>query len=105
MFGKPITNLYKTYGLNVINRGRDIRPCGTQLVVLFDCPAGAGVDDAEGGKDEARGENTGIKPFTTEFGTLNSPALAGLLNNLPSARNLNVHIVVMSTLRPPQGPN
>ncbi|KAL5531214.1 hypothetical protein ACEPAG_4090 [Sanghuangporus baumii] len=86
----PDTNLYTLYGLNDINRGRKIRACGTQRVVLFDCP-GAGVDDAVDGQDETQGENT--KRIVTKFGAVNSPALAGLLNSLPSAHDLDVHIV------------
>ncbi|KAL5492663.1 KEL3_2 [Sanghuangporus weigelae] len=84
-------NLYTLYGLNDINRGREIRACGTQRVVLFDCPK-AGVDDAVDGQDETQGENT--KRIVTKFGAVNSPALAGLLNSLPSAHALDVHVVV-----------
>ena len=91
---KLVEDLYKLYNLNDINRGRQIRPCGSQHIVLFDCVK-ASVGDVADDQEEVQRKH--IEPITTKFEELFSPALVELLNNLPSVDDVQVHIVVILT--------
>ena len=87
---KCVGDLYRLYGLNSINSGKDIPALGRKLLLFFDCAPARVLNDADGNRDE-----WGLaSPVDTPFGPVNSRIIARFLQEILSDTSMNVHIVV-----------